>query len=198
MSGLNQQNANLAANQMVGNAYNQAYDTANRNMQAASQLGMQGAQVGLQGLQGANQAYNTGIQGAQTGIQGVNTAQQGYSLAGQQGVNLANIGNQQLQAQEGIYGLQNQYGGQQQQQAQNVINQGIQNYSNMQQYPQMQLANLMNLGRSTPTQSSQVNYQAPPSAFSQIAGLGTAGIAGLGLYNAMNRGGSNYANSYSG
>jgi hypothetical protein len=33
-------------------------------------------------------------------------------------------------------------------------------------------------------------YQAPPSSASQIAGLGTAGIAGLGLYNAMNKGGT--------
>ena len=200
MAGLNQQNANLASNQLVSNAYNQAYNTANQNMQAASQLGMQGANVGLQGLQGANTAYNTGLQGvntalqgtaqgmqgAQVGLQGVNAAQAGYGLAGQQAANLANIGSQQLQAQEGIYGLQNQTGAQQQQQYQNVLNQAIQNYSNQQQYPQTQLANLMNLGRSTPTQSTQVNYQAPPSAVSQIAGLGTAGIAGLGLYNTMN------------
>lgn len=209
MSGLNQSNRMLAENQLVSNAYNQAYNTANTNMQAASQLGMQGAQTGLQGLQGANTAYNTGIQGANTGLQGVNTqlagtaqgmqgaqvglqgvnaAQAGYGLSGQQATNLANIGNQQLQAQEGIYGLQNQTGAQQQQQYQNVLNQAIQNYSNQQQYPQTQLANLMNLGRSTPTQSTQVNYQAPPSAVSQIAGLGTAGIAGLGLYNTMNKG----------
>jgi len=202
MQGLNQQNANLASNQLVSNAYNQAYNTANQNMQAASQLGMQGANVGLAGLQNANAAYNTGLQGvntalqgtaqgmqgAQVGLQGVNAAQAGYGLAGQQATNLANIGNQQLQAQEGIYGLQNQTGAQQQQQYQNVLNQAIQNYSNQQQYPMTQLANLMNLGRATPTQTSTVSYQAPPSAISQIAGLGTAGIAGLGLYNTMNKG----------
>jgi hypothetical protein len=65
--------------------------------------------------QGYNQAYNQaqqamqygaglGLQGAQTGIQG----------AGQ----LASIGGQQLGAQQGILGLQNQYGTQQQQQNQ--------------------------------------------------------------------------------
>jgi hypothetical protein len=36
-------------------------------------------------------------------------------------------------------------------------------------------------------QSTSAIYQAPPSALSQVAGLGTAGIAGLGLYNALNR-----------
>jgi hypothetical protein len=42
--------------------------------------------------------------------------------------------------------------------------------------------------RGLPLQSSTVQqYQAAPSAISQAAGLGTAGIAGLGLYNAMNR-----------
>jgi len=40
--------------------------------------------------------------------------------------------------------------------------------------------------RGLPLQSSTVQqYQAAPSAISQAAGLGTAGIAGLGLYNAM-------------
>ena len=40
--------------------------------------------------------------------------------------------------------------------------------------------------RGLPLQSSTVQqYQAAPSAVSQAAGLGTAGIAGLGLYNAM-------------
>jgi hypothetical protein len=40
--------------------------------------------------------------------------------------------------------------------------------------------------RGLPLQSSTVQqYQAAPSAVSQAAGIGTAGIAGLGLYNAM-------------
>ena len=41
--------------------------------------------------------------------------------------------------------------------------------------------------RGLPLQSSTVQqYNAAPSAVSQAAGLGTAGIAGLGMYNAMN------------
>ena len=53
--------------------------------------------------------------------------------------------------------------------------------ANAQNYPMQTLTNLMNLGRSTPTQTTQTQYQAPPSTLSQLTG---AGIAGLGLYNA--------------
>jgi hypothetical protein len=43
--------------------------------------------------------------------------------------------------------------------------------------------------RGLPMQATTTQaYQAPPSSVSQVAGLGTAGIAGLGLYNAMNKG----------
>jgi hypothetical protein len=87
----------------------------------------------------------------------------------------------------GINQLQNQYGAQQQGMEQSKINQQIQNYATQQQYPMMQLANMSNLLRGLPMQASTTQgYQASPSAISQVAGLGTAGIAGLGLYNTMN------------
>ena len=146
VQGLNQQNQMLAQNQLVGNAYNQAYT----NAQQAQQFGS-----------------NLGLQGAQAGIQGANT--------------LAGIGGQQLAAQQGVLGTQNQMGVQEQQNQQNLINQAMQNYSNQQQYPQQQTANIMNLLRSTPTTQTQTVYQAPPNAVSQIAGLGTAGVAGYKL-----------------
>jgi len=150
MQGLNQQNQMLAQNQLVGNAYNQAFQNAQN--QATNVAGMN-------------------LQGAQAGIQG----------AGQ----LANIGGQQLQAQQGILGAQAQAGAQQQAQQQQIINQAIQNYAVAQQYPQQQLAFMNAQLRGLPLQSSTVQqYQAAPSAISQAAGLGTAGIAGLGLYNA--------------
>ena len=156
MGGLNQQNQMLAQNQLVGNAYNQAYQNA-------------------QG-QAANVA-NLGLQGAQAGISG----------AGQ----LGSLGGQQLSAQQGILSAQNAAGAQQQAQQQQIINQGIQNYAVAQQYPQQQLAFMNSMLRGLPLQSSTVQqYQAAPSAISQAAGLGTAGIAGLGLYNTMNGGSS--------
>jgi hypothetical protein len=140
-------------------AMNQAIGTGYNNaFQAAQQAQQYGAGLGLQG--------------AQAGIQG----------AGQ----LANIGGQELQAQQGIYGLQNQYGAQQQAQQQNIINQAIQNYATAQQYPQQQLAFMNAQIRGLPLQTMTTQgYQAAPSSVSQIAGLGTAGIAGLGMYNAM-------------
>ena len=151
MSGLNQQNKMLAQNQLVGNAYSQAYNNAQQ--QATNVAGM-------------------GLQGAQAGIQG----------AGQLGA----LGGQELQAQQGILSAQASAGAAQQAQQQQIINQAIQNYAVAQQYPQQQLAFMNAQLRGLPLQSSTVQqYNAAPSTVSQAAGLGTAGIAGLGLYNAM-------------
>jgi len=100
----NQRNKNMAMNQAIGQGYNTAYDVANRNMQAAASLGMQGAGVGLAGLSAANQNYLTGLQGVNTQLagtaQGMQGAQVGLAgvdrqLAGTaQGMQGANIGMQ--------------------------------------------------------------------------------------------------------
>ena len=192
---------------------------------------MQGQQAGMQGLTTANQLYGTGIQGAQAGLQGVDRqlagtgqgmqgaqvglqgvtgAQAGYGLANQAASNLSNIGTAQLGAQTGILGLQNQIGGQQQGQQQQMINQAIQNYAQAQEAP-MQALNQYNAllrGYALPG-TTQTQYQATPPLANQLTGFGTAaigatalsnamgkkkggtvrsGIADLGLYNAMNRG----------
>lgn len=101
----NQRNKNIAMNQAIGQGYNTAYDVANKNMQAAASLGMQGAGVGLQGLQGANQNYLTGLQGAQTGLQGVNTQLAG-TAQGMQGaqVGLAGVDRQLAGTAQGMQG----------------------------------------------------------------------------------------------
>jgi hypothetical protein len=165
-------------------------------------------------LQGQQQAYQSAIQnmqyGAGLGLQGLGMGLQGYGQAGQAGTNLANIGSQQLGAQQGILGLQQQVGGQQQAQEQQIINQAIQNYANQQQAP-MQAYNQYNAllrGYAIPGMTA-TQYQAAPSMTSQIAGLGTAaagayglmkkkggaikepkgqGIDTLGLHNALNAG----------
>jgi hypothetical protein len=112
---------------------------------------------------------------------------QGYNTAFQNAQNQFNTG---LGQQMGILGLQSQFGGQQQQAQQDVINQAIQNYAMGQQYPQQQLAFMNSMLRGLPLQTSTTaSYQAAPSTVSQIGGLGTAGIAGLGLYNTMNKAG---------
>jgi len=106
-------------NQLIGQGYNQAFNQAQQAQQFGANLGLQGQQ-------------------AQAGA----LAQQ-LAAANQ----LAGLGGQQLQAQQGIYNLQNQFGQQQQQQQQNIINQAIQNYATEQQYPFMQLGVLNSMLR---------------------------------------------------
>lgn len=169
---------------------------------------MQGQQAGLQGLSTANQLYGTGIQGAQAGLQGVDRqlagtaqgmqgaqvglqgvsgAQAGYGLANQAASNLSNIGTAQLGAQTGILNLQNQIGGQQQNQEQQVINQAIQNYANAQQQPLNNLNqfNALLRGYALPG-TTTTQYQAQPTFANQLTGFGTAGIGALALNNAVN------------
>ena len=154
MQGLNEQNRMLAQNQLVGNAYQQAFGNAQNQMNQVSSQGLAGQQAAMQGL-------------GQTG-----------QMANQ----LAGIGGAELAAQQGIIGTQSQQGGQQQTQQQNVINQAVQNYATAQQYPMMQLANMSGLLRGLPLQATSTqSYQAPPSTISQLSGLGLTGAAAYGL-----------------
>jgi hypothetical protein len=102
---------------------------------------------------------------------------------------LGQLGTNQYNQNLGITGLQNQLGGQQQQQVQNVLNTQYQNYLNAQNYPYQQLNFMSNLIRGLPmTQQSASVYQAPPSMFSQVAGLGL-GVAGLSKLSGQKEGG---------
>jgi soluble lytic murein transglycosylase-like protein len=148
MSSLNSQNQMLAQNQLVGNAYNQAFNNAQNQM---------------------NQVANIGLQG--------------YGQAG-------SLAGQQLGQQQGILGLQNQFGGQQQQQAQNIINAGMTNYQTGQNYGLNQLQKLSSLASPYITKDvTTTQQQAQPSATSQLIGLGTAGLAGAALANKAAQGG---------
>lgn len=167
MQGLNQQNQMLAQNQLVGQGYSNAYDTAQRNMQAAASLGMQGT---AQGMQGANM-----------GLQGVQGAQAAYQQLGAQGANLGNLAGQQTQTALGINAAQQASGAAQQAQQQNVINQAVQNYATQQQYPMLQLANMSNLLRGLPMQSATTQtYQAAPSSVATLGGLGATALGAYG------------------
>jgi hypothetical protein len=204
MQGLNQQNQMLAQNQLVGNAYQNAYTNAQQQMNAANQaalagnqqaltgygMGLQGAgQAGSQamqglgmGLQGAGQAANLGMQGAQAGLAGVGAQQAGYSQAANAANVLGGLGGAELAAQQGIIGTQTQQGAAQQAQQQQIINQAVQNYATAQQYPMMQLANMSGLLRGLPLQATSTqSYQAAPSTVSQLSGLGLTGAAAYGL-----------------
>lgn len=143
-------------------------------------------QLGQIQAQGTQRAFEQGQQaqqfGANLGLQGYGTALQGTGQLTSAGKALADIGGAQLQAQQGIIGLQSQAGAQQQALEQQRINQAIQNYALQQQYPQMQLSMMSSLLRGLPLQQATTQqFQAAPSAISQIGGLGTAGIGMYGL-----------------
>jgi hypothetical protein len=167
MAGLNQQNQMLAQNQLVGNAYNQAYNTAQGQMNTANQAA----------LAGNAQA----MQGAGIGLQGVGAQQAGYGQAGAAGTNLAGIGGQQLAAQQGVIGTQATQGALQQQQNQNTLNQAMTNYNTAQTMPMTQLGQLESLYTGAPQNITTTGYTAAPSTVSQVAGLGGAAIAGANL-----------------
>jgi hypothetical protein len=167
---------------------------------AGTAQGMQGAQVGLSGvdralasgqlaLSGADRGLAgtaQGMQGAQVGLQGVTGQQAGYGLANQAAGQLGQLGTQQLAAQTGILGLQNQIGGQQQGQQQQIINQAIQNYAQAQEAPMTAFNqyNALLRGYAVPGQTT-TQYQAQPTLANQLAGYGTAGVSALALNNAL-------------
>ena len=174
-----QQQANLA-NQQMG------YNTNNANLQAllgTQQLGSgQNLQAQLANQQGYQNAQQLNAQQQQFGANyGLQNLQQQLAGAGQ----LGNLGTSSLAGIASILGLQQNAGAQQQGQAQNVINQAIQNYAQQQQYPQQQIQYFSNLihglpGSTTTTQS----YQAAPSTVSQLGGIGMLGAGMYGLAKA--------------
>jgi hypothetical protein len=151
--------------------------------EARRNLGTQLGQIQAQGTQKAFEDAQRQMQfGANLGLQGYGTALQGTGQLTAAGRTLADIGGQQLQAQQGIIGLQTQAGSQQQQLEQQRINQAIQNYALQQQYPQLQLSTMSSLLRGLPLQQATTQqYQAAPSVISQIGGLGITGVGAYGL-----------------
>ena len=140
---------------------------AGQNLQA--QLANQQQMLQAQQLAEQSRQYGAGL-----GLQGLQTALTG---AGQ----LGNLGNQQYTQGMGINQLQSQYGGMQQQQTQNILNNQYQDYLNYQNYPYKQLGFMSDMLRGLPlTQQASTVYQAPPSFGSQLIGAGTA-AAGLAL-----------------
>lgn len=142
-------------------AYTQAlaqFNTAQGQNQAAQQLNAQQQQFGA-GL---------GLQGMQTALSGAKS--------------LADIGQTQYGQNMGLLSLQNQFGGQQQQQMQNAINTEYQDYLNAQNYPYKQLGFMSDMLRGLPlTQQSSAMYGQAPSMVQQAAGLGITGKA-LGAF----------------
>jgi hypothetical protein len=132
--------------------------------------------------QGSQAAYDRALQAQQFGA---NLGMQGYGQAGQAASTLGQLGGQQLSAQRDIIGLQNQMGGQQQALEQAKMNQAIQDYATMQQYPLMQLGMMSNMLRGLPMQATTTQtYQAAPAPITQGLGIlaGAAGAKQAGLF----------------
>jgi hypothetical protein len=135
-------------------AYTQGMGQFNQEQgatQAAAQLNAQQGQFGA-GL---------GLQGLQTALTGAKS--------------LADIGQTQYGQNMGINQMQNQYGLQQQQQQQNILNNQYQDFLNYQNSPYKQMGFMSDILRGLPlTQQSATMYQTPPSLGSQLIGAGTA------------------------
>ena len=147
--GLNAQNANLASNQLIGNAYNNAFNAAQNQYNQSGQFALNANQAAMQN-------------------------------AGQ----LANIGGQQLGAQQGIINQQNTLGQQGTAQQQAIINQAMQNYQTGQQYPFQQLTNLKSLVSGIPVTDVTQSQQAAAPSTAQL--IGSAGLTAAGLMAAAN------------
>ena len=194
LSGIGQalagQQAGLAGLGQAGQLYGLGMQGAGMGLQGLQQQlagtaqGMQGAQVGLSGIDRMLAGTAQGMQGAGVGLQGVSGAQAGYGLANTAAANLANIAKEQQAADIARMQFQAQQGALQQAQEQAITNQAVQNYAMAQQHAQQQLSgyNALLRGYATPTTTVQ-QYQAAPSAVSQLAGLGTAGIGLAGMAN---------------
>lgn len=148
----NARNLQTAQNMNTATNLNQAYNSGQGAFNTANQMGLSAAQFGNQGAN--NSAYTLGSlasQGQNLGITGAN----------------ANLAAGQV--------AQNQ--------AQNSLNLGYSNFQQQLNYPKDQLAwfNSIMSGAQSPTSNTSSTTTTPgASPFSQIAGLG---IAGLGAYN---------------
>ena len=131
--------------------------------QAANQLNEQSGQFGA----------NLGLQGQQAAMQGAT----GLSNIAGQGFNQGVQTNQMLSA----------YGNQQQGAEQQRLNTQYQDFLNEQNDPYKKLGFMANTASAAPTADlGSTIYKAAPSAFNQIAGLGTA-AAGAGAFGSFNK-----------
>ena len=143
--------------------------------------------MGLNSIIG--QGYNTAFQGAQQQYnQNLQNQLAGFGLAGTAGSNLGNLGQTQFGQQQAALGMQNQFGAQEQQQQQNIMNQQYQDFLAQRQDPYTKLSYLQNMTSGIPMTSSTQSVYSNPSALSQVAGLaGTAYMANK-LYNSAKGG----------
>jgi hypothetical protein len=169
----NLQNQNMNLGNILGQGLNTGYQNAQQQFNADQARN-------LQAQQGNQQAFgqNAALQG-QLGTTGLQAGLQGSQALGALGATQQTADLSRLQAQQAV-------GAQQQQQQQRQLDTGYQNFLTQQNYPKSQLEYLSNIlrGNAGALGSTQVAYTPAPSAASQVAGLG---LAGLGLYNVLGK-----------
>lgn len=159
-----------------------------QKQEAARQSGIMGTQQQAQAAQAgafgggrdaimrAERERNLGQQMNQIQAQG---SQAAYDQA-------ANQFRQGITQDVAINQLQDQYGGQQQQQAQRGLDVGYQDFLNQQNYPYKQIGFMSDLVRGLPLgqQSTAQMYQAPPSTMQTVGalGMGAYGAKQLGMF----------------
>jgi hypothetical protein len=187
-----------ALNPAMNEARRQADITSNRNAGQAAQAGAFGNS--RFGLQQAETDRNLGTlqsniygEGMQKAFQNAQQAQQFGSTLGLQGYGqglqaantMGQLGQTQFGQQQASMDARRQAGGQQQALEQQKLNQQNQDFINQQNYNRNQLGWFSDILHGIPgSQSTQAMYQAAPSMFSQVAGLGLAGYGMFGRGNA--------------
>jgi hypothetical protein len=183
MAGLNQQNRNLASNQLTSNAYNTAFQQAQAQFNADQQR-----QQAMQQAMAQQKEF-----GANLGLQGLNTASSANQALSQSAMNMGQLQLAQLQAQL-------QGGATQQGLAQQALNAPYNQYLQQLQYPQTMIGMQSKVLQGMPIQSTNT-YSAAPSPFQNFAG-GASGIGSLignipGVSNLINKGISSIGNNLS-
>jgi hypothetical protein len=146
-------------------------------------LGQQQGDIYGRGMQTAfEQARQAQQFGADLGLRG-------YAQAGQMANTLGQLGQTQFSQQQGAMQAQSAAGAQQQGLEQQRMSQAYQDFLSQRGHPQQQLAFMSDILRGVPLgQQTQVQYQAPPSMASQIAGLGMAGYGAYKMFGAKEGG----------
>lgn len=148
-----------------------------RNLQGIQATGLNNAYTQAQNQYNTQYSQNAAQQQFGSGL-----GMQGLSIANQSAQNLGALGQTQYGQNVGITGLQNQFGLQQQQQAQNLLNTQYEDFANAQNYPYKQMGFMSDIIRGTPvSQAGATMYQAAPSSIQNLAslGLGAAGLSSL-------------------
>lgn len=184
----NQYNTEAARNFAAQQAREQAKQFAVGSQLQAGQMNEQSRQFGANlGLQSQLANEQSRQFGANLGMQRLQTALNAAVAQGQitqaEADQRLRAGQQQFDQHAGVVSLLSQMGGQDQALRQQQINNAYGDFVNQQNFPYKQLGFMSDMLRGLPL-ANVTTYQAPPNPISQIAGLGTAGIAGLGLYNA--------------